>query len=188
VILDAIDYGLASFGVWIGLAVGLAMWPLIRRGLYHTLVIPLMVVEYEGHGLSFLATADVVALVVAAAGIAAAYAVLPRSAGDRRVAARTLRVTFWFGTYVEGVYPFFESDRRVVFVAALAGGAGTAVAGFGQALGISYVPPWMLPFVGSSIPYLLAAVLTSFAVAAVGAAALNVASGLAARRTQAVPR
>jgi hypothetical protein len=182
-ILDGIDWALASLGVWIGFAVGLAMWPLIRRGLYHTLVIPLMIVEFEGRGLSFLATADVVALVVAAAGIAAAHALVPRTAEDRRVALHTLRVTFWFGTYVEGVYPFFDADRRVLVIAALAGGVGTAVAGYGQALGISYVPPWMLPIVGSSWWILLAAVLASFAVALVCAAVLNIAASVSARNT-----
>ncbi len=181
-ILDAIDSGLASYGVWIGFAVGLVMWPLIRRGLYHTLVIPLMIVEYEGRGLSFLATADVVALVVAAAGIAAAYALIPRAPEERRVARHTLRVTSLFGTYVEGVYPFFEADRRVLVIAALAGGVGTAVAGFGRALGISYVPPWALPIVGSSAPILVAAVAASFAVAFVGALALNVAASSAKRK------
>jgi len=182
-ILDTIDGALLAYGIWIGLVVGLAMWPLIRRGLYHTLVIPLMVVEFEGRGLSFLATADVIALVVAAAGIAAAYALLPRAPQDQRVARHAFRVTFWFGTYVEGVYPFFESDRRILLVAALAGGAGTAVAGFGQGLGISYVPPWMLPLVGSSIPILAAAALTSFGVALLGAALLNVIHNVAARRS-----
>jgi hypothetical protein len=187
-VLDAMDLVLANYGVWVGLVLGLAMWPLIRRGLYHTLIIPLMIIEYEGRGLSFLATADVVALVVAAAGVAAAYALVPRVAEDRRVALHTLRVTFWFGTYVEGIYPFVDADRRVLLIAALAGGAGTAVAGLGQGLGISYVPPWMLPLVGSSIPILVAAVLTSFGVALLAAAALNVAASFTSRRSAAATR
>jgi hypothetical protein len=130
----------------------------------------------------------VVALVVAAAGVATAYALVPRVAGDRRVALRTLRVTFWFGTYVEGIYPFVDADRRVLFIAALAGAAGTAVAGLGQGLGISYVPPWMLPLVGSSIPVLVAAVLTSFGVALLAAGALNVAASFSSRRAATTAR
>ena len=100
----------------------------------------------------------------------------------------TFRVTFWFGTYVEGIYPFVEADRRVLFIAALAGGAGTAVAGLGQGLGISYVPPWLLPFVGSSIPILLGAVATSFGVAMVAALALNVVTAFGSRRTATATR
>lgn len=173
IVLDAIEQGLARAGLWIGLAVGLLMWPMIRRGLYHTLVIPLMVVEFEGHGESFLATADVIGLVVAAAGIAAAYALLPRMEEDRHGALHTLRITVLFGDYVEGVYPFFDADRRVLAVAILASGVGTGIAGFAGARGMAYIPPWVLPLVGSSAPALLAAILASFAVAFAAAAILN---------------
>jgi hypothetical protein len=176
VVLDAIDQALVSAGLWIGLVVGLAMWPMIRRGLYHTLVIPLMVVEFEGRGQSFLATADVIGLVVAAAGVAAAYALIPRRTGDRRGALHTLRITTLFGDYVEGVYPFFDNDRGVLAIAVVAAGVGTAIAGYAGARGMSYVPPWVLPLVGTSALALLASVLATFAFAFVAAATLNLIS------------
>jgi hypothetical protein len=67
-LLDAIDAGLASYGVWIGLVVGLAMWPLIRRGWYHA-DHPAHDRRVRGPRPRLLATADVVALVVAAAAL-----------------------------------------------------------------------------------------------------------------------
>jgi hypothetical protein len=149
------------------------MWPLILRGLYHTVIIPLMVIELSRHGLSFLATMDVVGLVVAAAGVAAAYAWLPRSSADRRAALHTLRVTLWFGTYVEGVYPFFEADRRVLYVAGLASTIGGAIAGLTAARSVSYVPPWLIPFIGSSALGLLGALLACFAFSFVVTSVLN---------------
>ena len=158
-----IDRGLQSAGLWIGLVVGALMWPLMLRGLYHTLVIPLMVIEMEQRGLSFLATMDVIGLVVAAAGIAAANVWLPRVAAHRRAALHTLRITLWFGDYVEGVYPFFEEDKRVLWVAGAASTVAGAIAGVTAARSVSYIAPWLAPVIGTSAIGLTAALLGCFA-------------------------
>lgn len=168
-----IDRGLQSYGLWIGLLVGALMWPLMLKGLYHTIIIPLMVVEMEQRGVSFLATMDVIGLVVAAAGIAAANVWLPRVAAHRRAALHTLRITLWFGDYVEGVYPFFEADRRILFVAVGAATATGAIAGSTSARSVSYIPPWLAPVIGSSAIGLTVALLACFVVAFAATCILN---------------
>jgi hypothetical protein len=168
-----IDRGLASAGLWIGLIVGALMWPLMLRGLYHTVIIPLMVIEMEQRGLSFLATMDVIGLVVAAAGVAAANVWLPRVAVHRRAAVHTLRITLWFGDYVEGVYPFFEEDRRVLWMAGAASTLAGAIAGVTTARSVSYIAPWLVPVIGTSAIGLTAALLGCFAFSFCATSILN---------------
>ena len=178
-----VDRGLEHFGLWIGLVLGALMWLLMLRGLYHTFVIPIMVVEIAHSGLSFLATLDIIGLVVAAAGIAAANAWLPRIAVHRRPALHTLRITMLFGDYVEGVYPFFEADRRVLFVAALASTVAGGIAGLTGARSLSYIAPWLVPFIGTSIVGLAASVLACFALSFAATCVLNA----TARRLNSAP-
>jgi hypothetical protein len=168
-----IDRGLAAAGLWIGLIVGALMWPLMLRGLYHTVIIPLMVIEMEQRGLSFLATMDVMGLVVAAAGVAAANVWLPRVAVHRRAALHTLRITLWFGDYVEGVYPFFDEDKRVLWIAGAASTLAGGFAGVTAARSVSYIAPWLAPVIGTSAIGLTAALLGCFAFSFCATSVLN---------------
>ncbi|MFF2654348.1 hypothetical protein [Streptomyces sp. NPDC058045] len=169
----ALSFGLTHAGVWIGAAVGACMWWVLLRGYYHSFVLPLMVVEFSAGGTSFLAAIDMVALVAVSAGVAAAAILLPRTPGDRKPARRTLGINSLLGTYVEGSFPHVRAGRAAQAVAVVAATAGGAVVGACHGMGVTYVPLFALPVVGTAHFGLLAALLVSAGIALCGFATLN---------------
>lgn len=164
---------LAHAGLLIGLCLGALMWPILLRGLYHSVILPLMVIELSSGGHSFLAVLDMITLVAVSAGIALATIAVPRHEGDRRPACRTLAVNACFGTFVEGSFPHLKSHRGYLAVAMVAGAGGGAVAGLTRGYGVSYIPLFGLPVVGQPWLGLLVAIVVALAAAFLGTAALN---------------
>jgi len=79
--MQAVSTSLDHAGWLVGLCIGAAMWLILLKGVYHSLILPLMVLEFAGRGLSFLAALDVVCLVGVSAGLALAAIAFPRQAG-----------------------------------------------------------------------------------------------------------
>jgi len=169
----ALDFGLEHAGVWIGAVAGGCMWTVLLRGYYHSLVLPLMVVEFSASGASFLAAVDMVALVAVSAGITAAAVVWPRLPAERGPARRTLRINALLGTYVEGSFPHVKARRAAMATAVAAATAGGAVAGLCHGTGVTYIPLFALPVVGAAHLGLAAALLVSAGTAFCGFAVLN---------------
>jgi hypothetical protein len=169
----AISTSLDHAGLAVGIVLGLLMWPIILKGIYHSFVLPLMVFEFAAHGLSFLAAMDTVTLVAVSAGLSLAAVLVPRRADDRQPARQTLTINLLFGTFVEGSYPYFKSHRAYLALAALAAAAGGAVVGVAHGYGVSYIPVFTLPVVGSAWRGLTLALLIAFGASTIGAVTLN---------------
>ncbi len=134
-----------------------------------------MVLEFAGRGLSFLAALDVVCLVGVSAGLALAAIAFPRHAGERAPGAHTLQINVCFGTFVEGCYPHLRSHPAYLVWASVAAACGGAILGVTHSYGVSYMPLFVFPFVGSSSVLGLAAALgVALGMAFVGTAGLNI--------------
>ena len=173
-VMQAVSTSLDHAGWLVGLCIGAAMWLILLKGVYHSLILPLMVLEFAGRGLSFLAALDVVCLVGVSAGLALAAIAFPRQAGERAPGAHTLKINVLFGTFVEGCYPHLRSHPAYLVWASAAAACGGVILGVTHSYGVSYMPVFVFPFVGSSVLGLAGALGAAFGMAFVGAAALNV--------------
>ncbi len=169
----AIASSLAHAGLLVGLCLGALMWPILLKGLYHSVILPLMVIEFSAGGRSFLAAIDMITLVAVSAGIALAAIAFPRHDQDRPSACHTFTVNACFGTFVEGSFPHVKSHRGYLAVAVVAAAAGGAVVGLTRSYGVSYMPLFGLPVIGAPWLGLVVAIVVALAAAFLGAAALN---------------
>lgn len=155
-----------------GLVAGLLIWPAIMGGVYHAAILPIVLLEMEAEGMSFLGAVDMVGLVMVSAGITLANIVWPRRKQDRSIAAPGFTINIAFGTFVEAAYPFMFSNKFVMITAILASGLGGLFVGILGVKGSAYVPSIVAPALsnnpwGFAISMLLALaaafVLTMFA-------------------------
>jgi fructose-specific phosphotransferase system IIC component len=167
----AVASSLAHAGLLVGLCLGALMWPILMKGLYHSVILPLMVIEFTAGGRSFLAAIDMITLVTVSAGIAIATTAFPRRNQDRPSARHTLIVNVCFGTFVEGSFPQIKSHRGYLAVAAVA--AAGAIVGLTRSYGVTYIPIFGLPVIGAPWLGLLVAIVVTLVAAFLGAAALN---------------
>lgn len=155
-----------------GAVAGFLMWPAIIGGVYHAAILPIVLLEMEKTGSSFLGSIDMTALVMVSAGITLANIIYPRTKGEATVATPGFIVNVGFGTFVEAAYPFMFSDRLVFAGALIAGGLSGAVVGIFNVRGTAYVPSVVAPMLstnplGFAIAMLVAMVSASlFTVAA----------------------
>lgn len=165
-----------------GAVAGLAMWPAIIGGVYHAVILPLVLVEMGEKGHSFFGAIDMVGLVMVSLGIALANVVLPRSSGERALAASGAAVNFGFGTFVEAAYPFLFADKKVFAGALLSAAAGGALVGWTGSEATAYLPAFLPPFIATNKLGMALAMLTACACAFASTALAN----LHHRRTQRV--
>ncbi|GAA4404068.1 PTS sugar transporter [Tsukamurella soli] len=168
-----LSLGLAHAGWLIGGLLGAAMWTIMMRGFYHSLILPLMVVEFSERGLSFLAAVDMSALVAVSAGLALANVLLPQRTGDRGAARHTLTVNLAFGTFVEGSVPYLRRNHSAKAVAVVAATAGAVIIGAGAGYGVTYIPIPALPLVGDHWQCLALGAACAAAVALLGSLLIN---------------
>ena len=147
-----------------GTVAGFLFWPAVIGGVYHAAILPIILLEMEQYGSSFLGAIDVVAAGMAAAGITLANVIYPRTKSDRVVAAPGLFVLVVFGTFVESAYPFMFADKLVFAGALISGAIGGAVAGFFNARGMGYVPMFVAPFISNNPLGFILSMLTALAV------------------------
>ncbi|PKH24785.1 PTS sugar transporter [Enterobacterales bacterium CwR94] len=139
-----------------GLLAGLVIWPAILGGVYHAVILPLVLLEMEKSGVSFLGAVDMVGLVMVAAGINLANVIAPRERSEAAVATPGLMINLGFGTFVESAYPFMFANKIVFFSAVLYSGLGGMLLGYFNVKGIAYVPAFVSPFMSNSAIYMAA--------------------------------
>lgn len=163
-----IEQAVAFSPILAGILAGLLIWPAILGGVYHAAILPIVLLEMEKTGNSFLGAIDMVGLVMVAAGINLANIVAPRDKGEAAVAAPGFAINMGFGTFVESAYPFMFSNKVVFGGAILSAGLGGAMVGLFNIRGTAYVPSFMSPFLSNNVVgfiiSMLVALLASFTI------------------------
>lgn len=159
--------------IFAGAVAGLLIWPAIIGGVYHAAILPIILLEMEQYGNSFLGAIDLIGLVMTAAGITLANIVFPKTKTDKVAAIPGFFVLTVFGTFVESAYPFMFADKLIFAAALLSAAAGGAVAGFFNARGTGYVPLFVAPFVSNNPTGYLISMITAFAIAFIVTAIAN---------------
>lgn len=127
-----------------GAVAGLLIWPAIIGGVYHAAILPIVLLEMEEMGFSFLGAIDMTGLVMVSAGITLANIILPKQKGEVAVALPGCIINICFGTFVEASYPFMFSNK-IVFAGALASATvGGAIVGLFNVKGTAYVRQCLL--------------------------------------------
>ncbi len=145
----AIDWALEFNPVLAGGIAGFAIWFAIIGGVYHAAILPIILLEMESTGFSFLGCIDLCGLVMVCAGIQLANIIVPRKEGDRVACIPNLIINLAFGTFVEAAYPFMFSSKKV-FASTI--GVSTLVGlliGFFDAKCTAYVPCFLAPFMSN---------------------------------------
>ncbi len=145
----AIDWALAFNGPLAGLIAGFAIWFAIMGGVYHAAILPIVLLEMESQGFSFLGAVDLCGLVMVCAGVQLANIVMPKNRSDRVACIPNIFVNLAFGTFVEAAYPFMFASRKV-FAGCIAAAAISGLAiGFFNVKCTAYVPCFVAPFVSN---------------------------------------
>jgi hypothetical protein len=125
----------------IGLSFGLLMWPAIMRGgMYHIIVLPLILLEMEKYGYSYFGALDMAGLVMVSAGILLAQIVVATGLKDRDAAKRPFWMNIGFGTFVEASYPYMRENKIVYAGAILSSGLAGLFIGILNLKATAYVP------------------------------------------------
>ena len=132
-----------------GAVAGLLIWPAIIGGVYHAAILPIVLLEMESTGFSFLGAIDMTGLVMVSAGITLANVLIPRQKSDAAVALPGFLINLGFGTFVEASYPFMFSNKLVFGGAILASTVSGALVGLLGVKGTAYVPSFMAPFLAN---------------------------------------
>jgi len=148
-----------------GILAGLLIWPAILAGVYHAAILPIVLLEMETTGNSFLGAVDMVGLVMVSAGITLANIISPRDKGEAAVATPGFLINMGFGTFVEAAYPFMFSNKVVFAGAIIASGIGGGLVGLFAIRGTAYVPSFMAPFLSDNPWGFAIAMLVSLLVA-----------------------
>lgn len=146
----AIEQTLAYNPMLAGLLAGLLIWPAILGGVYHAAILPLVLLEMEKTGSSFLGAVDMVGLVMVAAGINLANVIAPRDRSESAVALPGLLINLGFGTFVESAYPFMFSNKYVFSGAIVSAGIGGMLLGAMYVKGTAYVPAIASPLLSNN--------------------------------------
>ncbi|GAA2180407.1 PTS sugar transporter [Leucobacter tardus] len=170
-----------------GALAGLAMWPAIIGGVYHSVILPLVLLEMAQKGHSFFGAIDMVSLVMVSLGITLANVIRPRTSGERALAGSGAAVNFFFGTFVESSYPFMFGDKKVFAIALLSATAGGAVVGLTGAEATAYLPAIVAPFIATNAGGMVLAMLTSALLALTLTLLVNIAATRKARVADPVP-
>lgn len=145
----AIDWALNFNPILAGAVAGFAIWFAIIGGVYHAAILPIVLLEMETSGFSFLGAIDLCGLVMVCAGIQLAYIVMPRRQGDRASAVPNILVNLAFGTFVEAAYPFMFSCKKVFASAILAATLSGVFVGLFDVKCTAYVPCFAAPFMSN---------------------------------------
>ena len=144
-IRSLIESAVAFSPVLAGAIAGLLIWPAIIGGVYHAAILPIVLLEMETAGMSFLGAVDMTGLVMVSAGITLANIIYPRQRSEATVAAPGFAINMIFGTFVEAAYPFMFSDKIVFLGAILSAGLSGVFVGLFNVRGTAYVPSFTAP-------------------------------------------
>ena len=144
-IKSMIDAALSFNAALAGAVAGLLIWPAIIGGVYHAAILPIVLLEMESSGFSFLGAIDMTGLVMVSAGITLANIAFPRDKGERAIALPGFLVNMGFGTFVEAAYPFMFSNKLVFAGALIASMVSGVFVGLLGVKGTAYVPSIAAP-------------------------------------------
>jgi len=168
-----------------GALAGLVIWPAIIGGVYHSVILPLVLLEMGEKGHSFFGAIDMVSLVMVSFGITLANVVRSRTSGERALAGSGSAVNVFFGTFVEASYPFMFGDRRVLAIALVAATAGGSVVGITGAEASAYLPAFVAPFISTTAWGMTLAMAVAFVLAFGATLLVNVMATRKRRETDA---
>lgn len=157
VLQTAIDFN----PILAGIVAGAVIWPAIMSGVYHAAILPIILLEMEASGVSFLGSIDMVALVMVSAGITLGNVLFPKRQEDRAIALPGFLINLIFGTFVEASYPFMLSNKWIFAGAIISGAIGGGVVGFFNVLGTAYVPTLVAPSLSTNLIGMLVAMLVA---------------------------
>lgn len=152
----AIDAALGYNAVLAGAVAGFAIWFAIMGGVYHAAILPIVLLEMEQTGYSFLGSIDMMGLVMVCAGIQLANIIRPRTPADRVASMPNLFINLAFGTFVEAAYPYMFSSKKVFAGAILSSTISGIAVGYFGVKGTAYVPAFVAPLManeGKSIAF-----------------------------------
>ncbi|MDL4840196.1 PTS sugar transporter [Aquibacillus rhizosphaerae] len=164
-IKELIEVTVAFNPIIAGLIAGVLIWPAILGGVYHAAILPIVLLEMERTGNSFLGAVDMVGLVMVAAGINLANIISPHDKGEAAVATPGFVINMGFGTFVESAYPFMFSSKWVFAGALVSGGVGGALVGLFDVRGTAYVPTFTAPLLANNPIGFIIAMLVPFTLA-----------------------
>jgi fructose-specific phosphotransferase system IIC component len=160
IIKTAIEMALAYNAILAGAFAGFCIWFAIIGGVYHAVILPIVLLEMEKTGNSFLGCIDMCCLVLVCAGIMLANIVFPKQKSDSAIALPGLFINLFFGTFVEAAYPFMFSSKKVFASAIIAATiAGAFVGGF-EIRATAYVPTFVAPtMANTAIPFIICMII-----------------------------
>ena len=144
-IREIIQTALNFNSILAGVVAGALIWPAILGGVYHAAILPIVLLEMETNGGSFLGAIDMVSLVMVSAGITLGNILFPRKVEDRSIAIPGFLINMVFGTFVEAAYPFMLSNKKLFALTILASAVAGGVVGFFKVEGTAYVPSLVAP-------------------------------------------
>lgn len=145
----AIDMAIAFNPILAGALSGFAIWFAIMGGVYHAAILPIVLLEMEATGYSFLGAIDMVCMVMVCAGIQLANIIRPKKEADRIACIPNLFINLAFGTFVESAYPFMFSSRKIFAGTIAAATVSGLLVGLLGVRGTAYVPSFMAPFMAN---------------------------------------
>jgi hypothetical protein len=149
-IRSLIEGALSFNAVLAGTIAGLLIWPAIIGGVYHAAILPIVLLEMEQAGNSFLGAVDMTGLVMVSAGITLANIIFPREKSEATLAAPGFLINIGFGTFVEAAYPFMFSNKLVFAGAIFSAGLSGLFIGLFGVRGTAYVPALIAPTVSNT--------------------------------------
>ncbi|MBQ6622196.1 MAG: PTS sugar transporter [Mogibacterium sp.] len=148
-IKTVLDWAISTNTVLAGVVGGFAIWFAIMAGVYHAAILPIILLEMETQGFSFLGAIDLCGLVMVCAGVQLANIIKPRNRGDRAACIPNLFVNLAFGTFVEAAYPYMFGSRKVFGGVIAASTIAGLIVGLFNVKCTAYVPCFVAPFVSN---------------------------------------
>jgi len=110
------------------------------RGHYHSLILPLILLEMESGKPALLGALDAACLCCVCAGVCAAVCLTARSPAEGIACRRAVRINLLFGDFVEACYPYMARDAWVQLAALLGAAVAGALVGASAARSSAYLP------------------------------------------------
>ena len=148
-IKSAIDWAINYNAVLAGCIAGFAIWFAIIGGVYHAAILPIILLEMESAGYSFLGAIDLSCLIMGCAGIMLANIIAPRKSSDRVACVPNIIINLAFGTFAEAAYPFMFGSKKVFAATIISSTLTGAVIGLLDVKCTAYIPCFMAPLMSN---------------------------------------
>lgn len=118
-------------------------------GVYHAAILPIILLEMESTGFSFLGCIDLCSMVMVCAGLQLGNIIAPKKDGDRVTSIPNIIINLGFGTFVEAAYPFMFASKKI-FASVIASATVTGLLiGMFDVKCTAYVPCFLAPFMSN---------------------------------------